>query len=83
MWFLVCLLLEVNLYNSPLSGVGGLSAVRRLEVVCISEVRNTLYNYMCRSIAVPQHVSVMYGGCPYLGVSVNRGSTVIIHTAQE
>ena len=52
------------------SGANGLSVVQRSEVVRISEVVTYGDSAWCHGLCP------LYGGCPYLGVSVNRGFTV-------
>ena len=76
MCFPVCPLSEVNLYSCRPSEVDGLSALLRLEVVRISEVRNTLFIWADQP--VPWRVSVIRT-LSTSGVSVNRGSTVFAH----
>ena len=76
-WFPACPLSEgINFYTAtcPL-GARFLSVVRRSKVVRISEVENVLFLWQRQSghVACP-----LYGGCPYLGVSVMGGSTVVL-----
>ena len=59
---------------ASLRGARGLSAVRSLEVVRISEVE--MYRKYA-TIGWGQAVCPLYGGCPLLGVSVIGGFTVV------
>ena len=52
-----------------------MSVVRSIEVVRISEVKNTLYIYGKSNRC--HDTSPLYGGCPLLGESVMGGFTVI------
>ena len=55
--FDLCPLSEVIKYSCRLSGPSALSVVRSIEVVRISEVKNTLYIWQKQS--VPRHESVV------------------------
>ena len=65
------------LFSCRLSGPLALSVVQSIEVVRISEVKNTLYIYYGKSNRC-HDMSPLYGSCPLLGESVMGGFTVII-----
>ncbi len=55
-----------------------MSVVRSREFVCISEVIEIPMLKINRCFAI----CPFYGGCPYLGGSIKRGSTVVQYTSK-